>query len=167
MITASCIRPRSWVSSRRLRTANSASWKSCLLQGEQYPPLYPLKKGGMTRGCSPRGAWRNHRSGETGGKVRDVWSLQTGWMEPPNGANGGSKHPEWNNHSLTTRSNNEQSELSEEELSTVKKHVKIHVMLVNVGQSWSKLVNGFSECRTFAPSEKISGERAKCAALQS
>jgi len=45
------------------------------------------------------------------------------------------------------------------------KHVKIHVMLVNVGQSWSMLVNGFSECRTFAPSEKIPGERAKRAAL--
>jgi hypothetical protein len=58
-------------------------------------------------------------------------------MEAPNGVNGGSKHPEWNNHSLTTRSNNEQSELAEEELSTVKKHEKIHVMLVNVGQCWS------------------------------
>ena len=59
-------------------------------------PLYtPLRRGGMTRGCSPRGAWRNHRSGETGGKVRGVWSLQTGWMEPPNGVNGGSKRPEW------------------------------------------------------------------------
>ena len=56
MITASCIRPRSRGASRRLRTANSASWKSCLLQGEQSPPLYPLMKGGMTRGCSPRGA---------------------------------------------------------------------------------------------------------------
>ena len=82
-------------------------------------------------------------------------------MEAPNDPFGGSKHPEWNNHSLTTRSNNEQSELAEEELSTVKKHVKIHVMLVNVGQCWSMLVNGFSECRTFALSEKISGERAK------
>jgi len=82
-------------------------------------------------------------------------------MEAPNDPFGGSKHPEWNNHSLTTRSNNEQSELTEEELSTVKKHVKIHVMLVNVGQCWSMLVNGFSECRTFALSEKISGEQAK------
>jgi hypothetical protein len=62
-------------------------------------------------------------------------------MEPPNDPFGGSKHPEWNNHSLTTRSNNEQSELAEEELSTVKKHEKIHVMFVNVGQCWSKLVN--------------------------
>jgi hypothetical protein len=62
-------------------------------------------------------------------------------MEAPNDPFGGSKHLEWNNHSLTTRSNNEQSELAEEELSTVKKHEKIHVMLVNVGQSWSKLVN--------------------------
>jgi hypothetical protein len=88
-------------------------------------------------------------------------------MEAPNTPNGGSKHPEWNNHSLTTRSNYEQSELAEEELSTVKKHDKIHVMLVNVGQCWSMLVNVFSECRTFAPSEKISGERAKRAALQS
>jgi len=58
-------------------------------------------------------------------------------MEAPNDPFGGSKHPEWNNHSLTTRSNNEQSELAEEELSTVKKLVKIHVMLVNVGQCWS------------------------------
>jgi hypothetical protein len=62
-------------------------------------------------------------------------------MEAPNGVNGGSKHLEWNNHSLTTRSNNEQSELAEEELSTAKKHEKIHEMLVNVGQCWSMLVN--------------------------
>ena len=86
-------------------------------------------------------------------------------MEAPNGVNGGSKHLEWNNHPLTTRSNNEQSELAEEELSTAKKHEKIHVMFVNVRQCWSKLVNGFSECRTFAPSEKIPGEQAKRAAL--
>jgi len=44
------------VTSMLMAAATSASWKSCLLQGEQYPPLYPLKKGGMTRGCSPRGA---------------------------------------------------------------------------------------------------------------
>ena len=31
----------------------------------------------------------------------------------------------------------------------------------DVGQCWSMLVNGFSECRTFASSEKISDERAK------
>jgi hypothetical protein len=62
-------------------------------------------------------------------------------LEAPFTPFGGSKHLEWNNHSLTTRSNNEQSELAEEELSTAKKHEKIHVMFVKVGQSWSKLVN--------------------------
>jgi hypothetical protein len=45
-------------------------------------------------------------------------------LEAPFTPFGGSKHLEWNNHSLTTRSNNEQSELAEEELPTAKKHEK-------------------------------------------
>jgi hypothetical protein len=45
-------------------------------------------------------------------------------MEAPNDPFGGSKRLERNNHSLTTRSNNEQSELADEELSTAKKHEK-------------------------------------------
>jgi hypothetical protein len=99
-------------------------------------------------------------------------------MEPPNDPFGGSKHLGWNNHSLTTRSDNDQvvlkiraGRICRRRASDSEEARKIHVMLVNVGQCWSMLVNvgqcwsmlvnGFSECRTFASSEKISGERAK------
>jgi hypothetical protein len=89
-------------------------------------------------------------------------------MEAPNDPFGGSKHLGWNNHSLTTRSDNDQvvlkiraGRICRRRASDSEEARKIHVMLVNVGQCWSMLVNGFSECRTFASSEKISGERAK------
>ena len=88
-----------------------------------------------------------------GCSIRGVWSLQTGWMEPPNGVNGGSKRPFW------------RLQTPRMEALNTRKFTWCSSMLVNVGQCWSMLVNGFSECRTFAPSEKIPGERAKCAAL--
>ena len=44
------------VTSMLMAAATSASWKSCLLQGEQYPPLYPPIEGGYDEGCSTRGA---------------------------------------------------------------------------------------------------------------
>ena len=88
----------------------------------------------MTRGTHPEG------HDETTGAEKPQQS--PGRLEPPNRVNGGSKRPEWR-------------------LQTTLLEAPFTKNSRDVGQCWSMLVNGFSECRTFASSEKISGERAK------
>jgi len=67
-------------------------------------------------------------------------------MEAPNDPFGGSKHPEWNHRRRASDSEEAR---------------KIQVMFINVRQCSSMFINGLPKCRTFALSEKISGERAK------